>query len=73
MLLKRFKITTEKDVDIDKNAYFLDNETVKSYLIEYCTVLMHTDNQDNTIDINQMLKTDTLYCCIYTKFEMIKK
>ncbi len=55
MLLKRFKITTEKDVDINENVYFLNNKNVKSCLVKYCTVndiIIYTDKEDNTFNFN---------------------
>ncbi len=52
MLLKRFKIIREEDVDINENVYFLDNENVKSCLIKYYIVIIHTDKEDNITDLD---------------------
>ncbi len=49
-MLKRFKIITEEDVDINENVYFLNNENVKSCLIKYYIVIMHIDKEDNITD-----------------------
>ncbi len=73
MASKRFKITTEEDINSNENAYFLNNKNVKSCLIEYYTVIMHIDKEDNTINFDQMLTINTLYYCIYTEFKIIKR
>ncbi len=52
MALKRFKITTEEDINSNESAYFLNNKNVKSCLIEYYTVIMHIDKEDNTINFD---------------------
>ncbi len=73
MTSKRFKINTEEDINSNENAYFLNNKNVKSCLIEYYTVIMHIDKEDNTINFDQMLTINTLYYCIYTEFKIIKR
>ncbi len=52
MLLKRFKITTEEDVDINENVYFLNNKNIKSCLVKYCIIIIHIDKEDNTTNLN---------------------
>ena len=50
MLLKRSKITKEKEVDIDENKYYLNNKNIKSSsYIKYYTVILYTDRENNTI------------------------
>ncbi len=52
MSLKRFKITTEEDINVNENVFFLNNKNVKSCLVEYYIIIMHIDKEDNTINLN---------------------
>jgi len=70
MLTENFKNNISEEVD--KNAYYSDNKEVKTGRIEYCAVIMHTDNEDNTFSLDQFLVTETLYCCIYIMFKVIQ-
>ena len=70
MLTKNFRNNT--DEEIDENAYYSDDEEVKIDCVEYCVIIMHTDNEDNTFSLDQFLVTETSYCCIYIMFEVIQ-
>jgi len=59
--------------EIDENAYYLNNEEVKVGRVEYCAVIMHTDNEVNTFNLDQFLVIETSYCCLYIMFEVIQK
>jgi len=59
--------------EVDENAYYSDNEEVKIGHVEYCAVIMHTDNEVNTFSLDQFLVTETSYCCLYIMFEMIQR
>ncbi len=52
MSLKRFKITIEKDVNVNENVYFLNNKNVKSYFIKYCIVIIYINKEDNITDLD---------------------
>ncbi len=71
MLTKNFRNNT--DEEIAKNAYYLNNEEVKTGCVKYCVVIMHTDNEGNTFSLDQFLVTETLYCCIYIMFKVIQR
>jgi len=71
MLTKNFRNNTGEEVD--KNAYYSDNEEVKTGRIKYCVVIMHMDNEDNTFSLDQFLMTETSYCHIYIMFKVIQK
>jgi len=71
MLMKNFKNNT--DEEIDKNAYYSDDEEVKTDHIKYHVIIMHMNNENNTFSLDQFLVTETLYCYIYIMFEMIQR
>ncbi len=71
MLMKNFRNNTGEEVD--KNAYYSDDEEVKTGCIEYCVIIMHMDNEGNTFSLGQFLAIETLYCCIYIMFKVIQK
>jgi len=71
MLTKNFKNNTDEEVD--KNAYYSDDEEVKTGHIEYHAVIMHMNNEDNTFSLDQFLVTETSYCCIYIMFKVIQR
>ena len=68
MLKKYSKDTAE---DVNKNAYYSDNEEVKADHVEYHAVLMHTESTDIMISLDQFLATEISYCCIFIMFEII--
>ncbi len=70
MLTKNFRNNTGEEVD--KNAYYSDNEEVKTDCIEYHVIIMHMNNEGNTFSLDQFLMTETSYCYIYIMFEMIQ-
>jgi len=57
---------------IDKNAYYSDDEEVKTGCVKYHAVIMHINNENNTFSLDQFLATEISYCCIYIMFEMIQ-
>jgi len=59
--------------EIDKNAYYSDDEEVKIGCVKYCAIIMHMNNEVNTFDLDQFLVTETSYCCLYIMFEMIQR
>ncbi len=71
MLMKNFRNNTGEEVD--KNAYYSDDEEVKIDRVEYCTVIMHMNNEVNTFSLDQFLVIKTLYCHLYIMFEMIQR
>ena len=71
MLTENFRNNT--DEEIDKNAYYSDNEEVKTDRVRYCAVIMHMNNEDNTFSLDQFLVTETSYCCIYIMFKVIQR
>jgi len=70
MLTKNFRNNTGEE--IDENVYYSDNEEVKTDHVEYCAVIMHTDNEGNTFNLGQFLATETSYCYIYIMFKVIQ-
>jgi len=70
MLMKNFRNNTSEEVD--KNAYYSDNEEVKTGRIKYHVVIMHMNNEGNTFSLDQFLATETSYCCIYIMFKVIQ-
>jgi len=38
--------------EIDENIYYLNDEKIQSDCIEYCTVIMHTDNKNNIFNFD---------------------
>lgn len=71
MLMKNFRNKVNKKVN--ENVYYSDNKDIKTEHIKYCTVLIHTDKKENTLDLKQFLNTDTLYYCIFLMFKVIKR
>jgi len=71
MLTENFKNNT--DEEIDENVYYSDNEEVKTDCVEYCVIIMHTDNKSNTFSLDQFLVIETSYCHIYIMFEVIQR
>jgi len=71
MLTKNFRNNAGEEVD--KNAYYSDNEEVKTGRVEYHAVIMHMNNEGNTFSLGQFLATETSYCCIYIMFKVIQK
>jgi len=71
MLTENFRNNTGEE--IDKNAYYSDNEEVKTDRIKYHAVIMHMNNEGNTFSLGQFLATETSYCCIYIMFKMIQR
>jgi len=71
ILTENFRNNTGEEVD--KNAYYSDNEEVKIGRIKYHAVIMHTDNEVNTFSLDQFLVTETSYCHLYIMFEVIQK
>jgi len=68
------KISNDNMIEeINKNTYYLNDKEVQSDHIEYCTVIMHTDDENNTFDFDQFFITETSYCHIYIMFKMIQK
>ncbi len=59
--------------EVDKNAYYLNNEEVKIGRIKYHVIIMHTNNEVNTFSLDQFLMTETSYCHLYIMFEVIQK
>jgi len=57
--------------EIDKNTYYLNDEEIQSDYIEYCAVIMHTDDENNIFDLDQFFTTEISYCYIYIMFEII--
>jgi len=47
------------DEEVDKDAYYLDDQEVKTGRVEYRAVIMHTDNGRNTSGLGQFLATET--------------
>ncbi len=70
MLTKNFKNNTGEEVD--KNAYYSNNEEVKVGRVKYRAVIMHIDNEVNTSDLDQFLAIKTSYCHLYIMFEVIQ-
>ena len=68
-MLKRYSKDAAEDVN--KNAYYSDNEEVKADHIKYYAVLMHTEFTDIMISLDQFLVTEILYCCIFIMFEIV--
>jgi len=50
MLLKILNDNAVKE--IDKNTYYLNNKEVQSDHIEYYAVIMYTDNENNTFNLD---------------------
>jgi len=71
ILTKNFRNNTGEEVD--KNAYYLNNEEVKTDRVEYCVIIMHMNNESNTFNLDQFLVTETSYCCIYIMFKVIQR
>jgi len=71
MLTKNFRNNTGEE--IDKNAYYLNDEEVKTGCIKYHVVIMHMNNEDNTFSLDQFLVIETSYCHIYIMFKVIQK
>jgi len=71
MLTENFRNNTGEEVD--KNAYYLNNEEVKIDRVKYHTVIMHMNNEVNTFSLDQFLVIKTSYCCLYIMFEVIQK
>ena len=68
-ILKRyFKDIAE---NVNKNAYYSDNEEVKADYVKYCTVLIYTEFTDIITDLDQFLVTEISYCCIFIMFEIV--
>ena len=59
--------------EIDKNTYYLNDKKIQSDYIEYCAVIMHTDDENNIFDFDQFFMIEISYCCIYIMFKMIQK
>ncbi len=59
--------------EVDKNAYYLNNEEVKTGRVKYHAVIMHMNNEGNTFSLDQFLTTETLYCHIYIMFKVIQR
>ncbi len=59
--------------EIDENTYYLNDEEVQSNHVEYCAVIMHTNDENNIFNLDQFFVTKISYCCIYIMFEMIQK
>jgi len=38
--------------EINENTYYLNDKEVQSNHIKYCTVIMHTDNENNIFNFN---------------------
>ena len=68
-MLKRYSKDAAEDVN--KNAYYSDNEEVKADHVKYYAVLMHTEFIDIIISLDQFLVTEILYCCIFIMFEIV--
>ena len=68
-MLKRYSKDTAEDVN--KNAYYSDNEEVKADHVKYCAVLMHTESTDIIISLDQFLVTEISYCCIFIMFKIV--
>ena len=68
-MLKRYSKDAVKD--IDKNAYYSDNEEVKADHVEYYAVLIHTESTDIMTDLDQFLATEISYCCIFIMFKIV--
>ena len=68
--MKNFRNNMSEEVD--KNAYYLNDEEVKTDRVKYHVIIMHTDNEGNTFSLDQFLATETSYCCIYIMFEVIQ-
>ncbi len=71
MLMKNFRNNTGEEVN--KNAYYLNDEEVKTDCVKYCVIIMHMNNEGNTFSLDQFLVTETSYCCIYIMFKMIQR
>ncbi len=71
MLTKNFRNNVSEEVD--ENAYYLNNKEVKTGCVKYHAVIMHTDNESNTSDLDQFLVTETSYCHIYIMFKVIQR
>jgi len=71
MLMKNFRNNMSEE--IDENAYYLNDEEVKTDRVKYHVVIMHMDNESNTFSLDQFLATETPYCCIYIMFKMIQR
>ena len=53
MLLKRLKITKEKEIDIDENKYYLNNKNIKSNnYIKYYIIILYINKENNIIKFN---------------------
>ena len=47
------KILNDNAVEeIDENTYYLNDEEVQSDCVEYCAVIIHTDDENNTFSLN---------------------
>ena len=68
-MLKRYSKDAVKDMN--KNAYYSDNEEVKADYVKYYTVLMHTEFTDIITDLDQFLVTEISYCCIFIMFKIV--
>ena len=68
-MLKKYSKDAVKDMN--KNAYYSDNEEVKADHIKYYAVLMHTEFTDIITDLDQFLVTEISYCCIFIMFEIV--
>jgi hypothetical protein len=66
---KNFRNNTGEEVD--KNAYYLNNEEVKTG--RKYVIIMHMNNEGNTFSLDQFLVTETSYCCIYIMFKVIQR
>jgi len=71
MLTKNFRNNASEE--IDKNAYYLNDEEVKTGRVEYHAVIMHMNNEGNTFSLDQFLVIETSYCCIYIMFKVIQR
>jgi len=71
MLLKILNNNMIKE--INENIYYLNDKKVQSDHIEYCAVIMHTDDENNIFSFDQFFIIKISYCCIYIMFEMIQK
>ena len=68
-MLKRYSKDAAEDVN--KNAYYSDNEEVKADHVKYCAILIYTEFTDIIISLDQFLATEILYCCIFIMFKII--
>ena len=68
-MLKKYSKDAVKDVN--KNAYYSDNEEVKADHVKYCAVLIYTESTDIMTDLDQFLATEISYCCIFIMFEIV--